>query len=444
MSSSSELRRHQNSAPRSRGLSRKSVVVAGLLSAGTVATLWTTAVIATVHTMGGSDDIAYRHGTRAGLALMLHDPALAAATPSKTSRPPAPPAVVEAAKMRIAAAVARTDDAEFAVLPDAMSLASVDKSDRLDWSRAGVSPDEQALAVLKKALARAEGERVAKLALAAELEKEQAVLAKAQMMASAAATNDELTTGSVPAATGTATALAYAAPTSARETVDSALVEDAFGEVLAGGAEMDDGLPEDGPLPAARPRLAVPAAKAEVDQDSKSAEKPARSPLLSYAKPSTSIIEEDDDRPSIFGRKAQAPGRGSRIAVYDISAGVVHMPNGERLEAHSGRGSYRDNPKYVHVKNRGSTPPNVYNLRMRESRFHGVEAIRMTPVGDAKMYGRDGFLTHTYLLRVRGDSSGCVVFNDYNRFLKAFKRGEVKTLIVVPRMADLNRYMAML
>lgn len=444
MSSSSELRRHQTNAPRSRGPSRKSLVVAGLLSAGTVTALWTSAVIATVHTMGGSDDTGYRHGTRASLALMLHDPALTVTAPSKTSRPPAPPAAIEAAKMRIAAAVARTDDAEFAVLPDAMSLASVDKSDRLDWSRAGVSPDEQALAVLKKALARAEGERVAKLALAAELEKEQAVLAKAQMTASAAATNDELTTGSVPAATGTETALAYAAPTSARETVDSALVEDAFGEVLAGGAEMDDGLPEDGPLPAARPRLAAPAANAEAKQESKPAEKPDKSPLLSYAKPSKSIIEEDEDRPSIFGRKAQLPGRGSRIAVYDISAGVVHMPNGERLEAHSGRGSYRDNPKYVHVKNRGSTPPNVYNLRMRESRFHGVEAIRMTPVGDAKMYGRDGFLTHTYLLRVRGDSSGCVVFNDYNRFLKAFKRGEVKTLIVVPRMADLNRYMAML
>lgn len=444
MSSLTQLRRQQNSASLRGGVSRKSLVVAGLLGAGVVTALWTSAVIATVHTMGGSGDVAYRHGTRAGLALALHDPSLVASPSSKTSRPPAPPAVIEAAKMRIAAAIASTDDAEFAVLPDAMSLTSVDKSDRLAWSRAGVAPDEQALAVLKKVLARAEGERVARLALAAELEKEQATLAKAQMTASAASTNDELTTGSIPAANGAATALAYAAPTSARETVDSALVEDAFDEVLAGGEEIDDALPEDGPLPAARPRIAAPAATAEVEQDPKPEDKPAKSPLLTYAKPSKTIIEEDEDRPSIFGRKAQLPGRGSRIAVYDISAGIVHMPNGEKLEAHSGRGSYRDNPKYVHVKMRGSTPPNVYSLRMRESRFHGVEAIRMTPVGDAKMYGRDGFLTHTYLLRVRGDSSGCVVFNDYNRFLKAFKRGEVKTLIVVPRMADLNRYMAML
>ncbi len=120
------------------------------------------------------------------------------------------------------------------------------------------------------------------------------------------------------------------------------------------------------------------------------------------------------------------------------------MPNGEKLEAHSGRAHMRDNPKFVHIKNRGPTPPNVYNLRMRESRFHGIEAIRMTPVGDSKMYGRDGFLTHTYLLRKRGDSSGCVVFEDYNRFLNAFKRGHVKTLIVVPRMAELPKYVAMM
>ena len=74
----------------------------------------------------------------------------------------------------------------------------------------------------------------------------------------------------------------------------------------------------------------------------------------------------------------------------------------------------------------------------------GIEAIRMNPVGDSKMYNRDGFLTHTYLLRRRGDSSGCVVFEDYNRFLNAFKRGTVHTLIVVPSMRELPKYMAML
>ena len=117
---------------------------------------------------------------------------------------------------------------------------------------------------------------------------------------------------------------------------------------------------------------------------------------------------------------------------------------GEKLRAHSGRGHMRDDPKFVHVKNKGPTPPNVYKLRMREARFHGVEAIRMNPVGDAKMYNRHGFLTHTYLLRRRGDSSGCVVFEDYNKFLNAYKRGHVHTLIVVPSMRDLPKYMAML
>ena len=40
---------------------------------------------------------------------------------------------------------------------------------------------------------------------------------------------------------------------------------------------------------------------------------------------------------------------------------------------------------------RGPTPPHLYELTPREALFHGVEALRMTPVGDGKMYGRDGF-----------------------------------------------------
>lgn len=124
---------------------------------------------------------------------------------------------------------------------------------------------------------------------------------------------------------------------------------------------------------------------------------------------------------------------GNRTAIYDISAGVVIMPNGERLEAHSGIGKMADNPRYVHVKMNGPTPPNTYKLSMREKRFHGVEAIRMTPIGSEPMHGRNGILAHSYLLRGRaGQSHGCVAFKDYNRFLKAFKAGQVTHMIVVP------------
>jgi hypothetical protein len=95
------------------------------------------------------------------------------------------------------------------------------------------------------------------------------------------------------------------------------------------------------------------------------------------------------------------PRAGNKVAVYDISAAKVYMPDGSVLEAHSGIGKMADNPRYVHVKMNGPTPPQTYDLKMRESRFHGVEAVRMTPVGNQTMHGRDGMLTHSYLLRGR-------------------------------------------
>jgi hypothetical protein len=103
-------------------------------------------------------------------------------------------------------------------------------------------------------------------------------------------------------------------------------------------------------------------------------------------------------------------GEGSlhRTAVYDITAQTVYLPNGERLEAHSGLGNLMDDPRHVHRKMRGATPPNVYKLTMREALFHGVRALRMTPVGEGRMYNRDGILAHSYMLGPNGQSNGCV------------------------------------
>lgn len=127
------------------------------------------------------------------------------------------------------------------------------------------------------------------------------------------------------------------------------------------------------------------------------------------------------------GTNLASPG----TAVYDIVAQTVYMPNGEKLEAHSGLGDKMDNPRYVNVRMKGSTPPGTYILTEREALFHGVRAIRMNPVGgSAAIYGRDGILAHTYLLGPRGDSNGCVSFKDYDKFLQAYLRGEVKRLIV--------------
>ena len=125
-----------------------------------------------------------------------------------------------------------------------------------------------------------------------------------------------------------------------------------------------------------------------------------------------------------------------RTAVYDIESATVYMPNGRKLEAHSGLGHMMDDPspQYIRTRMRGPTPPNVYVLTEREQLFHGVRAIRLTPVDEKKMYGRDGMLAHTYMLGSNGQSNGCVSFKNYDAFLRAFLDGEVKRMVVVPRL----------
>ncbi|WP_377289702.1 tlde1 domain-containing protein [Rhizobium sp. SG2393] len=234
-------------------------------------------------------------------------------------------------------------------------------------------------------------------------------------------------------------------------------------------SDMALALPESVPLPVLRPRTAMLAP--EADEDDSEDQKPARGPVkanakpavdgdapeaqskprprnarpekeLAYAKPEKSFFE------SLFGGGADNgawPGRGTRIAVYDISGATVYMPDGTRLEAHSGIGEMRDNPKYTHVKMRGPTPPGVFRLSMRESRFHGVEALRMTSVDGTNPRGRDGLLTHSYLLRRSpGDSHGCIAFRNYPAFLNAFKRGHVNMIIVVESMPKSKTQIAQL
>jgi hypothetical protein len=124
-----------------------------------------------------------------------------------------------------------------------------------------------------------------------------------------------------------------------------------------------------------------------------------------------------------------------QTAVYDISAHVVYLPDGTKLEAHSGLGSELDNPRSANVRMRGVTPPHLYDLKPRESLFHGVAALRLNPVGgEEAIFGRAGLLAHTYMLGPNGDSNGCVSFKDYNAFLQAYRNGEVKRLAVVAKL----------
>ncbi len=126
----------------------------------------------------------------------------------------------------------------------------------------------------------------------------------------------------------------------------------------------------------------------------------------------------------------------SHTAIYDIASRTVYLPNGRRLEAHSGFGDHMDDIRYVNRRGTGPTPPNVYELKLREELFHGVRAIRLIPTDSSKMYGRSGILAHSYLLGPNGQSNGCVSLSDYEAFLDAFMRGDVNRLVVVERLAD--------
>ena len=150
--------------------------------------------------------------------------------------------------------------------------------------------------------------------------------------------------------------------------------------------------------------------------------------VLAYATPG----------PALFGGtsrpiEAPAPTVDRQTAVYDISAHTVTMPDGTKLEAHSGLGSRLDDPDYVHERMRGPTPPHVYDLTMREKLFHGVQALRLNPVGNGRIFGRNGLLAHTYMLGPKGDSNGCVSFRNYDAFLQAYRSGQVRRLMVVAR-----------
>ena len=150
-------------------------------------------------------------------------------------------------------------------------------------------------------------------------------------------------------------------------------------------------------------------------------------PALAYASADGGVFNDGQSKTS-----GRLPGDDGQTAVYDISARIVYMPDGTRLEAHSGLREKLDDPRYVHLKMRGATPPHTYDLVPREALFHGVEALRMIPVGgEGEIFGRTGLLAHTYMLGPNGDSNGCVSFKDYGAFLRAYKNGQVKRLVVV-------------
>ena len=153
---------------------------------------------------------------------------------------------------------------------------------------------------------------------------------------------------------------------------------------------------------------------------------------LAYAATGDASVDEG---PNVASGPNIPSGRYDQwTAVYDISAHTVYMPDGTRLEAHSGLGSRLDDPRHVDERMHGATPPAVYELEPREALFHGVRALRLKPVDNDKVYGRAGLLAHNYLLGPNGDSNGCVSFKNYNAFLQAYANHKVKRLAVVAHL----------
>ncbi len=186
------------------------------------------------------------------------------------------------------------------------------------------------------------------------------------------------------------------------------------------------------PLPPARPVLAhQELARAPV-------EPPPVQVAAAAPPPPVAIPEKRLALREAAGREPALSEADSRTAVYDITTSTVHMPNGQKLEAHSGLYDKMDDPRFIRVRMRGPTPPNVYELTEREALFHGVRAIRLNPVDRGKMFGRDGMLAHSYMLGPNGQSNGCVSFKNYDKFLQAFLRGEVDRLVVVSALGDMS------
>ena len=185
------------------------------------------------------------------------------------------------------------------------------------------------------------------------------------------------------------------------------------------------------PFPPLRPiELNAPPAPRPTEPSVSPASRPTE---LASRPPSSASTPKAHASVAEFGPKPAALSQYDRFtAIYDLSAHTVYLPNGERLEAHSGLGPLKDDPGHVDERDRGATPPHLYDLTLREDLFHGVQALRLNPVGGAgEIFGRAGLLAHTYMLGPNGDSNGCVSFKNYDAFLQAYQSGLIKRLAVV-------------
>jgi hypothetical protein len=235
---------------------------------------------------------------------------------------------------------------------------------------------------------------------------------------------------SAPAAAEPPVAVAEAAP-SMLEAQDVVALAEAMSTAGAPSHLAEAAIPAP-VLPPARPPEARPVVKLAVA-------KPAPLPkLFDTQPPATALGYASAEDGVLKVPRNEAVGPSARYdrftAVYDVAAHTVYLPNGARLEAHSGLGGMKDDPRSAREVNRGATPPDLYQLTPIEGLFHGVAALRLNPAGGVDPFGRTGLLAHTYMLGPHGDSNGCVVFRDYAAFLGAYRSGQIKRLAVVAKL----------
>jgi len=232
-----------------------------------------------------------------------------------------------------------------------------------------------------------------------------------------------------PKVSAPATKLALNIPASAPKEVEARIADDKAAKASSGSPVRDM---------AQRAKAAVMSIASNEKQSMVEklwGKQPAAGGFLAYASADASVTGSIIDTRSQNPMMGGAPPYDRQTAVYDIAAKTVYLPDGTRLEAHSGLGSKMDDVRYSHVRMQGVTPPHIYELKPREALFHGVPALRLTPLGgEEKIYGRDGLLAHSYMLGPSGQSNGCVSFKDYYAFLDAYKNKGIRRLAVLAKV----------
>ena len=106
---------------------------------------------------------------------------------------------------------------------------------------------------------------------------------------------------------------------------------------------------------------------------------------------------------------------GDRFISYSQTSGELAFHDGANEfiigVGWAGHGIGKNNPEYQGVKETGPLPRGWY--RIGQPQLHptvGPFALRLTPLGDTEMFGRDGFLIHGASSKNYGqESKGCIV-----------------------------------